>query len=81
MRNTEIMVVLKKYGWTVRKEAVPDIRNTTLKNGSIRSKNMKEKQANLMTTACCSERQLIQQFAGSEMRMDLRQRKHGRNQM
>ena len=41
---------------------------------------MKEKKQVTKQIVCCSEQELIQQFAGSEMKMDLQMIPHGQNQ-
>lgn len=38
------------------------------------------KEAGYKQIVCCSEQELIQQFAGSEMKMDLQMIPHGQNQ-
>ena len=76
----EIKGISWKYGWMERTVIIMYHRHTILKNGSRRSRSMKEKKQVTKQIVCCSEQELIQQFAGSEMKMDLQMIPHGQNQ-
>ena len=76
----EITGISWKYGWMERTVTIMYRRHTILKNGMQQFRNMKEKKQAMMQIVCCSEQELIQQSAGSEMKMVLQMIRHGQNQ-